>query len=106
MVRLITESQIRQYWDELSMWEWEYFVQNIAISKDFIRQMRDRFDWLKWDDIFRYQENIEQRGFIQFRDRPEAQDVYIIMEHPNLSDEFKERFFGTKNIIIREKEKE
>lgn len=104
MVRLITEEKIRQYWDELGMWQWEYYVQNIEISKDFIREFADKFDQLKWDDIFRYQENIEQRGFVQFKDRPEAQDFYIIMEHPNLSDEFKERFFGTKNIIIKERE--
>lgn len=104
MVRLTTESQIRQYWDELGMWEWEYFVQNIAISKDFIREFADKFDWLKWDDIFRYQENIEQRGFEQFRDRPESQDVYILVDQPNLSDEFKERWFGTKIITLKERE--
>lgn len=104
MIRIVDETTMRQYWNELSMWQWEYYVQNINISKDFIRQMGDRFDWLKWNDIFRYQENIEQRGFLQFRYRPEAQDFYIIMEHPNLSDKFKERFFGTKNIKIEERE--
>lgn len=98
MIRIVDETTMRQYWDELGVWQWEYYVQNIDMSKDFIRQMRDRFDQLKWDDIFRYQENIEQRGFIQFRDLPEAQDFYIVMEHPYLSDEFKERWFGTKNI--------
>lgn len=104
MVRITDEISLRQYWDELGMWEWEYYIQNIAISKDFIRQFAEKFDWLKWDDIFRYQENIEQRGFEQFRYRPEAQDVYIIMEHPAMSDKFKEKWFGTKNIIIKERE--
>lgn len=104
MVRLVTESQVRQCWDEMGMWQWEYFVQNIAISKDFIRQFADKFDWLKWDDIFRYQENIEQRGFIQFKYRPESQDVYIMVEHPEMSEQFKERWFGTKIITIKERE--
>ena len=104
MIRIVDETTLRQYWDQVGMWQWEYYVQNIDISKDFIREFAEKFDWLKWDDIFRYQENIEQRGFLQFRYRPEAQDFYIIMEHPNLSNEFKERFFGTKNIEIKERE--